>query len=580
MNNLEIYFDGILQNSNDFDGTESISFVYRNKTEGGESAFGFSPELTVRGAAYDYVYNEIINKPNPKLENIKVLVFDLCCLDSNGNPRQVFDGLIEGADVRWCLVPFCEATVTVIDDTQDAQAIKCLKNIFPSDSVNYYDSNIRTNGVYEFRAAPTIVYCDDIKPRTLHSVTITLGIIFFIIFAPLIAVFNFLSFVTQSDPTNYFNELGYLITGCGKRHITPFVHSYLSNICKVCNLGLQSSLFEPGGYYHNTVRLDAGYEGSQVYTSNTGFGIQDSLINQTFFKNVANLNGVQFLDEFKQFNIDWRVVNGVLQVERKDFFNGGLWFDSTLLPIDSILSLCVEATDIKPAAYAEYEYAQDGFDISGNEVAKKWVDRAIDWNIPINPVQSGLYSKKLTFSAAQFRFDVNRDEKVPIDESGNIFFYPVLQQFENDSSMLMSNGTCGFPKLIDIEYEIGQTRFTLGFSRNTVNGYNFSIGVPRKQSVAGSGLRAYNVRWWIKEQPYIDAAGVSHDTAYQKLFCIDDPRNNSIKIRKFTLTVTADCNLVRGIAVDTIVRMSIGDGQVEEITYDTTNNSLTITGKV
>ncbi len=61
MNNLEIYFDGILQNSNDFDGTESISFVYRNKTESGESAFGFSPELTVRGAAYDYLVQEIIN---------------------------------------------------------------------------------------------------------------------------------------------------------------------------------------------------------------------------------------------------------------------------------------------------------------------------------------------------------------------------------------------------------------------------------------------------------------------------------------------------------------------------------------
>ena len=153
-----------------------------------------------------------------------------------------------------------------------------------------------------------------------------------------------------------------------------------------------------------------------------------------------------------------------------------------------------------------------------------------------------------------------------------VFFYPVLQTPDTDSAMFMSNGTSSFPKLIDIEYEIP-------IQRQYSNSY-WNRGIPRKQSVAGSNLRAYNVRWWIKEQPYIDAAGVSHDTAYQKLFCIDDPRNNSIKIRKFTLTVTADCNLVRGIAVDTIVRMSIGDGQVEEITYDTTNNSLTITGKV
>jgi hypothetical protein len=553
MNNLEIYFDGILQNSNDFDGTESISFVYRNKTESGESAFGFSPELTVRGAAYDYLVQEIINKPNPKLENIKVLVYDLCCLDPNGNPRQVFDGLIEGADVRWCLIPFCEATVTVIDDTPDAQAIKCLKNNNIWDKIR----NVAA-GEDEFRKSIVVIYCDDIKPSSLHEFGLVLGILFFIIFTPLIAVFNFFSLIL-GDTSNLFNIIGTAITGCNKRHRAAYVHSYMINLCKLCNLGFKSSLFDVGEYYHNTVRLDSGYKEGDPFSGH-------------YEINKPNLNGVQYLDEFKQFNIAWRVTNGVLQVERKDFFNGGLWFDATLLPTDSILSLCVEATDLKPAAYAEYEYARDGGDNSGDEVAPKWVDRAIDWNIPVNPVQVGLYSKKLLYSASQFRFDVNATEPVPIDKPAYVFFYPVLQIPELDSAMLMSKGTSSFPKLIDIEYESTSAGYYF---------YNLSKrGVPRKESVPGSNLRAYNVRWWIKENPYIDAAGVSHDTAYQKLFCIDDPRNNSIKIRKFTLTVTADCNLVRGISVDTIVRMSIGDGQVEEITYDTSNNSITITGKV
>lgn len=576
MNNLEIYFDGILQNNNDFDGTESVSFVYRKKTEGGESAFSFSPELTVRGAAYDYLVQEIINKPNPKMENIKVLIYDLCCLDVNGNPREVFNGLIEGADVRWCLIPYCEATVTVIDDTPDAQAIKCLKNTLPWDDTVYDNPNIRTLRYNEFRSATSMVYCDDIKPESLHGVTMTLGIIFFIALAPIIVIINVIDATLGNASFSYINDLGYLITSCGKRHITPYVHSYLSNICKICNLGLQSSLFEPGGYYHNTVKLDAGYEASRVFFgSQTQY--QEEELKSTFRKNIANLNSLQFLDDFKQWNIDWRVTNGVLQVERKDFFTGGLWFDATLLPTDNVLSLCVEATDIKPAAYAEYQYAQDGFDLSGNEVAPLWTDRSIDWNIPINPVQTGLYSKKLTYSAAQFRFDVNRDLPVPIDQPGFIFFYPVLAQTENNTSLLLSTGVTGFSKLIDIEYTIGQTRAFLPF--NTF-GSNFSIGVPTRHLVSNTNKYAYNVKWWIKEQPFIDANGVSHDTAYQRLFCIDDPRNNSIKIRKFTLTVTADCDLVRGISVDTIVRMSIGDGQVEEITYDTTNNSLTIVGKV
>lgn len=554
MNNLQIYFDGILQNNNDFDGTESVSFVYRKKTEGGESAFSFSPELTVRGAAYDYLVQEIINKPNPKMENIKVLIYDLCCLDVNGNPREVFNGLIEGADVRWCLVPFCEATVTIIDDTPDAQAIKCLKNIFPG------DRPIRTTDGYdEFRLAPDIVYCDDIKPRSTHEATMVLGIIFFILFTPLILLINALSIITGGDATFWIDELGKLITSCGKKHLAPYIHSYMSNMCNICNLGLQSSLFEPGGYYHDTVRLDA------AYIAGTEIATEQLFVN----RNQPNLNGVQFLDEFKQFNIEWRVVNGVLQVERKDFFQGPLWFDTTLLPVDNVLSLCVEATDLKPAAYAEYQYVNDGMDLSGDEVAPLWVDRAIDWNIPVNPVQSGLFSKKLTFSAAQFRNDVNRYEAVPIDMPGYIFFYPVLLQSDFRKAMLLSQGISNFPKLLDVGELI---------INGTPNRQNRPVAVIRNQP--SQGLSAYNYRWWIKEQPFVDANGVSHDTAYQRLFCIDDPRNNSIKIRRFTLTVTADCDLIRGISVDKIVRMSIGDGQVEEITYDTTNNSLTIVGKV
>lgn len=565
MNNLQIYFDGILQNINDFDGTESVSFVYRKKTEGGESAFSFSPELTVRGAAYDYLVQEIINKPNPKLENIKVLIYDLCCLDLSGNPRQVFEGLIEGADVRWCLIPFCEATVTIIDDTPDAQAIKCLKNTIIWEVKRPINSPINTlpsKGESEYRRAVAVTYCDDIKPSALHEFGMVLGAILIVIISPLLALIALANLVA-GNTTDLFELLGNLITGCNKRHLSPYVHSYLRNICKICNLGLQSSLFNPGGYYHNTVRIDLAYREFDNTLS----------IFSLFEINRPNLNGIQFLEDFKQWNIDWRVTNGVLQLERKDFFNAGLWFDATLLPTNNILSLCVEATDLKPAAYAEYMYANSSGDNSGDEVAPKYVDRVIDWSVPPNPVQVGLFSKKLTYSATAFRFDINRITPPPLDLPFYTTFYPVLNQTGNDTAMLLSQGVSSFPKFVDIEYDTPLVLINGNLSF-------FNRGIPKKESVAGSNKRAYNVKWWIKEQPYVDAAGVSHDTAYQKLFCIDDPRNNSIKIRKFTLTVTADCNLVRGIAVDTFVRMSIGDGQVEEITYDTTNNSLTIVGKV
>jgi hypothetical protein len=172
MNGLEIYFDGIPQNLNDFNGTESASFVFRRKNEAGESAFSFAPELTVTGAAYDYVKTQIISAPNPNIASIEVLVYDTCCVESDGSARLLFTGKIEGGSVRWCTFPDCSADITIVDNSIDAEAIRCLKNHFPWDEFNRTGLNIPnpstfvsdTRGIDEFRFAPWMYYCNDLKP--------------------------------------------------------------------------------------------------------------------------------------------------------------------------------------------------------------------------------------------------------------------------------------------------------------------------------------------------------------------------------------------------------------------------------
>lgn len=560
MNNIQIYFDNNLMNLNDFDGTESISFVYRNKTESGESGYSFSPELTLTGSAYDYVYNEIINKPNPALESIEVLVYDTCCLDDNGNPRLLFTGLIEGSDVRWCIYPNCFAQVTVIDNSTVGQAITCLKNIMPYDIRRSPDGRIRinTNGINEFRNAPYIYYCDDVKPDTLQEALMVMGIWFFILTTPILAILQFFNFLSGVDE-NIFNNLGNLIVGCGKKHKAVYLDSYFRNMCKLCQIGYQSSLFDVGGYYHNTTRIDMSFQPGSRNDRDVEYANQ---LNQ------PNLNGIQFLESLKEWNIDWRIINGALVIERKDYFNGGLWFDSTLLEDNQLISLCVEPTEKKPYSFAEYNYPKDGVDNSGDEVAPNWTQKVIDWNIPPNPVQKGLFTKNFTYSASQFRFDANRLNTAPIDKQFFRSFYPILNASYNDNAMFLEKGIANFPKLLDIGRVDNENGFiypgdaVVNFFRN------------------GSNLCVYNYKWQVFENPLVDQAGNTYDTAYQKLLCIDNPRNTSIKIRKFTLTVTADCNLLRGLSVDKFVRLPIGDGDIEEITYDTTNNSLTISGKI
>lgn len=564
MNGLLIYFDGIPQDLDNFNGTESASFVFRRKDELGDSAFSFAPELTVVGSTYDYVKQQIINAQNPNIAGIDVLIYDTCCTNSDGSDRLLFTGKIEGGSVRWCTYPTCEAQVTVIDNSQDAEAIRCLKNHFPWDVRNSTEPNpFFTLGYDEFRFAPYMYYCNDPKPAAMQEAIMLIGVFIFIVGAPILGLIQ-LSIIISGSGGNIFDELSNIIVGCGRRHITPYLDSQFKNLCKLCRIGYQSSLFDSGGFYHNTVRLDASYVPG-------GKGRPWEPFNSFYLDNKPNLNGIQFLDELKQFNIEWRVVNGILQIERKDYFGGVEWFNTDNLQDNQLLSICYESLGERPASYAEYEYAKDGVDNSGDEVARRWVDRVIDWNPTNNQQQSGLFTKKLTYSAAQFRDDFSAPDINPIDKQFYVTFYPLAQDAENKWAMFLTKGISAFPKLINIQSVIGADLSNPDNRR----GY----AVPDLISMS-NGKFLFNYRWHIKKNPIVNINGISYDTAYQKLFFIDDPRLTTVKTRKVTISITADCDLLTTLDVDKYVTTSQGQVQITEITYDTNNNSLTIQGLI
>jgi hypothetical protein len=563
MNGLLIFFDGIPQDLDNFNGTESASFVFRRKDEAGDSAFSFAPELTVVGDTYEYVRQQIINAPNPNIAAIQVLIYDTCCTNPNGSDRLLFTGKIEGGSVRWCTFPTCEAQVTIVDNSQDALAIRCLKEHFPWDVINN-DSNVTTKGFDEFKVAPWMYYCNDPKPSGTQEAIMVIGIFIFLVTAPLLFIFQLFNLLEGYD-NNLFTDLSNLILGCKRRHITPYLDSQFKNLCKLCQIGYQSSLFDSGGFYHNTVRMDAAFvPGTKAYPWET-FG------ENVYQDNKPNLNGIQFLDALKEFNIEWRVVNGVLQIERKDYFSGVQWFNTDNLQENQLLSICYESLPERPASYAEYEYSLDGVDNSGDEVRRKWTDRVIDWNIANNPQQTGLFTKKLQYGASQFRFDWSAPDVNPIDKPFYVTFYPFAQDDYNKWAMFISKGVLTYPKLINIQSVVGQDLSNSNF----VRGY----GIPDLISMS-NGKFLYNYRWHIRENPIIDINGQSYDTAYQRLFYIDDPRLTSVKTRKVTISISADCDLLTTLDIDKYVTTSQGQVQITEITYDTNNNSLTIQGLI
>ena len=559
MNGLAIYFDGIPQDLDNFNGTESASFVFRRKDEAGDSAFSFAPELTVVGDTYEYVKQQIINAPNPNIAAIDVLIYDTCCLNSDGSDRLLFTGKIEGGSVRWCTFPTCEAQITVVDNSQDAKAIRCLKNNFPWDTLRANTiNNTATLGIDEFRYAPNLYYCNDLKPSASQEAIMILGIFLFLVISPILLIIQILNIVANIDE-NIFEDLSNFIVGCGRRHIAPYLDSQFKNLCKRCGLAYQSSLFDVGGYYHNTVRLDIAF-----VPGPRNDGEEDIRDSRALLNNRVNLNGIQFLDELKQWNIEWRVVNGVLQIERKDYFAGVQWFDTDNLAENQLLSICYESLGERPAAYAEYVYPKDLADISGTETAPKWSQKVIDWNPTDNPQQTGLFSKNFTFSSALFLDDSNRISISPLDKPIYQAFYPTLQQ---GGLLLMDKGVTGFPKLIDCNYIQVQNNL-------------FRVVAKSFNNASNPNLFNYNTIWWVYENPIPDTNGNQIDTAYQRLFYIDDPRLTIVKTRKVTISVTADCDLLTSLDIDKYVTTPQGQVQITEITYDTDNNSLTINGLI
>jgi len=532
---VKIFLNGNLQQPADYDGTAGASLIYRNG-EGQGVNYSYSQELTFRGAAKDLIFSQIINVFNPRAAFVRIDVADDCCTDTQGNPLVLFRGRIGYEGLRWCEED-CTVTVSASDASMEGDAISCLRNVLITDMVSP-DGTISSLGEDEARGAPYLAYCTETRPRARQDGFMYIAAI---LLQPSLALL--LLAVGALIGRNIVRELANAFTGCGRYHKSPYIYSYLKNVCKLCRLTLQSSLFDVSGGLHNVTRLDAPFEEGQ-----TTLARADNTF-KTF--NRPNITIFDLLDTFKEVNIGYAVQGNVLIVERKDQINNTIWVDLTLPEnAELIQSQCYEFTDEAPPAGLIPEFTRDSSDAVGMEAWRLFSGLIWDFNTPPNPAFRGI--KKVTIPYASVR---SVDDNLLNSVNDFWSFYPLF--FIDRTALIFERGTFSSPKLIA-----------------TTNGNNI-IGQVEKTPSPSGRVFVSPTTWLNKDEP------LSRLNDGLNLY---DGRFTSGQALDFEVVISAKYDLLRTFGQGRQIRITVGNqpktGRIEEVVYNFAMREFTIKGKV
>lgn len=542
---FDVILNGQSLQSADFSGTKDSKIVIRQKDKDG-LVFSYSNNVKVFGEGRQIIFDNILNAVNPWTSAVSLELRDNCCKDENGDAFSMFIGTVTAQDIKWCEKTAEDPTgcttmeITAQDNSIEAQGIKCIKNT-PIVLTQSLDGTIQSDGEDESRTAPFYTYCIEARPLVMQALRMSFIILNFIFLIPVFFLIGILAVtftfgaVSPAEFTQFINKHVLGLLGCGRKHKAPFVYSYLKNICKLCGLNLVSSLFDIGGPYHNLTHLNAPFEKGRVKIPKA----------EEVFKtlNFPGDTGTQFLDTFRNLNIDYGVEGTNLIVERKDYFTNNIWIDFNNRE-DDIINQCYEFGSEGPKAGRVYEFQKDAGDI-GEEANRLWGGNVVNYNIPFNPILVGVDRVIIPFAPARFMKDVfgSLIGNTPI---------PGVKKPKN--VLLLSRGTLTAPKLLmyDVGSDKEDARVQKATAPNTLASFNYSLDSWLRNDVAN-----------------ISVAG--QQDFYTRLLSIDDPRNATSADRKYQnyeILFKYNCEDLRSYKVGSRIRL-VQDGATVTGTIDT-----------
>jgi hypothetical protein len=300
--------------------------------------------------------------------------------------------------------------------------------------------------------------------------------------------------------------------------------------------------------------------------------------------NALNWNGIQFLDNFGQvFNARYRVKNGSLEFERKDYFyiTNNKWADL------SSEDVCLKMKEQDNWSYLRLEFGQEStmwndafMEFSSfisptslvtdfppfPDYAEKYYNEIVEWNSPVSQRQEGELSRILPFAKLRTANNGVRRDNTTTKRSYDIKSWeisePILMSTKETSAMNSR-----------LPYESNELIESNGAYRRFFNRPFYTKKISETTLYSGVD---FTINW--------------KGTLYDNFHFIDDPRRRPnargyepkepYKTFEYTMTADFDCDMLNTFDIDNYITTKVGQASMEEVVFKFKNLEVEIKGFV
>lgn len=404
-----------------------------------------SGTLLIEGEAFTLIKQWLLDDVSSALNAVDVKFYDKGC--------NVWyeDYQLKATDLTYCESAICEFSVVV---KQRDEQLNCLRSTLIYDN---WQGWFPQDGKPVNKKHPRFAYCNEQRPVGTLVLLWKLAAWTFVltntVLIPIIYIIKFIIGIINViiDAINFFGadidkisqpsvdaiidgqERSFIdAAGCNREHPAPLIRDYISNVCDKCGIR----------YDANSIPIFF----SQTLTLETSTGLEsfsNDYYNACYWQNdnqrgIRRLDGASFFDYLRKpdynddeywipdnapvytldvfldkikavFNAEWRVYDGKLYFNRKDFFIDDQYvYDFSEHSPDRskiIEGICYEYDTVKVPASLKGLYDTDAADTCGNEARKQYNSTVSFGDATKNPIIDGLLDKTTQFSAAKFRCD-------------------------------------------------------------------------------------------------------------------------------------------------------------------------------